>query len=258
MPVELALAFAPSPLWRVERTNPALRFSLLNPVDLMNDRARNRFDIPCAGVLYGATKAEGGFAEALAGFRPRASMVGAFSELTPEPGRVLPGQVPVAWLSTRRLRTFDATGSLPFVDPESPTTHAYLTEQASTVLLHQGLENLDVAAVRGPNRLLTRAIASWLYSLTDEHGRHVQVGLMLGDDAIAGVPMDLVIAHELEILGSHGMAAHEYPAMLAAIADGRIDPRLLVGRRITLEEAPEALATMDASTHPGMTVIEIP
>ena len=91
-----------------------------------------------------------------------------------------------------------------------------------------------------------------------KRGRHVQVGLMLGDDAIAGVPMDLVIAHELEILGSHGMAAHEYPAMLAAIADGRIDPRLLVGRRITLEEAPEALATMDASTHPGMTVIELP
>ena len=91
-----------------------------------------------------------------------------------------------------------------------------------------------------------------------KRGRHVQVGLMLGDDAIAGVPMDLVIAHELEILGSHGMAAHEYPAMLAAIAAGRIDPRLLVGRRITLEEAPEALATMDASIHRGMTVIEIP
>ena len=225
---------------------------------MTNDRAGNRFDIPGAGVLYGATKAEGGFAETLAGFRRRASMVGAFLDLTPEPGRVRPGQVSAAWLRPRRLRTLDVTGSLPFVDPESPTTHACLTEQASTVLLYQGLENLHVAAVRVPNRLLTRAIASWTYSLTDEHGRRVQVGLMLGDDAIAGVPMDLVIAHELEILGSHGMAAHDYPTMLAAIADGRIDLRLLVGRRITFEEAPEALATMDANTHPGMTVIEIP
>ena len=177
MPVELALVFAPSPLWRVERTDPALRFSLLNPVDVMNDRAGNRFDIPGAGVLYCATKADGGFAETLAGFRPRASMVQAFSQLTPEPGRVLPGQVPAAWLTTRRLRTFDVTGSLPFVDLESPATHAYLTEQAAPILLHQGLENLDVAAVRGPNRLLTRAIASWLYSRTDEHGRPLYAGI---------------------------------------------------------------------------------
>lgn len=113
------------------------------------------------------------FAETLAGFRPRASMVGAFSPLTPEAGRVLPGQVPAAWLDTRRLRTFDVMGSLPFVDIESPATHAYLTEHAATVLLHQGLENLDVAAVRGPSRLLTRAIASWLYSTvpTNMHSR---------------------------------------------------------------------------------------
>ena len=90
-----------------------------------------------------------------------------------------------------------------------------------------------------------------------KRGRHVQVGLMVGDSAIAPVPMDRVIAHELEILGSHGMAAHEYPAMLAAIADGVIDPSILVGRTITLAEAPDALAGMDASVHPGMTVIQI-
>lgn len=91
-----------------------------------------------------------------------------------------------------------------------------------------------------------------------KRGRHVQVGLMLGDDAMASVPMDLVVAHELEILGSHGMAAHEYPAMLAAIAAGRIDPRPLVGRRISLDEAPAALTGMTAGTQPGMTVMEVP
>ncbi|GAB3032986.1 zinc-dependent alcohol dehydrogenase family protein [Parafrigoribacterium mesophilum] len=91
-----------------------------------------------------------------------------------------------------------------------------------------------------------------------KRGRHVQVGLMVGDNAIAGVPMDRVIANELEIRGSHGMAAHEYPAMLATIAAGLIDPRLLVGRTISLQEAPEALATMNAGRHPGMTVIALP
>lgn len=90
-----------------------------------------------------------------------------------------------------------------------------------------------------------------------KRGRHVQVGLMTGEHAAPPIPMDLVVANELEILGSHGMAAHEYPEMLAAIASGRIDPRLLVGRTISLDEAPAALAGMDGSTHPGMTVIDL-
>jgi alcohol dehydrogenase len=91
-----------------------------------------------------------------------------------------------------------------------------------------------------------------------KRGRHVQVGLLAGADAIVGVPMDEVIAQEWEIRGSHGMAAHEYPAMLEQIASGLIDPHRLVGRTITLDEAPEALATMDDAAHAGMTVIEIP
>ncbi|MHA6668988.1 zinc-dependent alcohol dehydrogenase family protein [Homoserinimonas sp. A447] len=89
-----------------------------------------------------------------------------------------------------------------------------------------------------------------------KRGRHVQVGLMLGEHSSPPVPMDLVVANELEILGSHGMAAHEYPQMLDAIASGRIDPQLLVGRTISLDEAPSALAGMDGA-HPGMTVIEL-
>lgn len=89
-------------------------------------------------------------------------------------------------------------------------------------------------------------------------GRHVQVGLMVGDDALAPVPMDLVIARELEILGSHGMPAHEYPAMLGLIARGALDPLALVGRTISLGEAPAALAGFASSPHAGMTVIELP
>lgn len=91
-----------------------------------------------------------------------------------------------------------------------------------------------------------------------KRGRHVQVGLMLGDASLARVPMDLVIANELELLGSHGMAAHEYPAMLAAIARGDLTPFDLVGRTIGLEEAPAALAEMAQARHPGMTVIRLP
>ena len=89
-----------------------------------------------------------------------------------------------------------------------------------------------------------------------KRGRHVQVGLMTGEAARPPIPMDRVIARELEIRGSHGMAAHEYPAMLTRIADGRLRPDLLVGRTITLDQAPAALVAMGGpATAAGMTVI---
>jgi alcohol dehydrogenase len=89
-----------------------------------------------------------------------------------------------------------------------------------------------------------------------KRGRHVQVGLLLGDAAHPPIPMDLVLARELEILGSHGMAAHEYPEMLARVADGRLRPDRLVGRTIPLDAAPGALAAMSGpATGAGMTVI---
>jgi alcohol dehydrogenase len=76
-------------------------------------------------------------------------------------------------------------------------------------------------------------------------GRHVQIGLMLGDDELAPLPWDLVVAKELKVLGSHGMAASEYPAMLAMIADGRLQPQRLIGSVIDLERAGEVLMSMD-------------
>jgi alcohol dehydrogenase len=67
--------------------------------------------------------------------------------------------------------------------------------------------------------------------------------------------MSLVIARELTIVGSHGMAAHAYPRMLAMIADGRLDPARLITRTIPLGDAPRALMTMVSDPHPGVTVI---
>lgn len=86
-------------------------------------------------------------------------------------------------------------------------------------------------------------------------GRHVQAGLLAGADAEPRVPLPLVIARELVIVGSHGMAAHAYPGMLAMVADGRLDPARLVTRTIGLDAAPTALATMVTDPVPGITVI---
>ena len=68
-------------------------------------------------------------------------------------------------------------------------------------------------------------------------GRHVQVGLLLGEHAAPPLPMGLVVAKELEVYGSHGMAARDYPAMLDLVASGALRPDRLVGSVIGLEHA---------------------
>jgi D-arabinose 1-dehydrogenase-like Zn-dependent alcohol dehydrogenase len=88
-------------------------------------------------------------------------------------------------------------------------------------------------------------------------GRHVQVGLLLADKRHPPVDMGAVVAKELEIVGSHGMAAHDYAGMLAEIVAGRLDPRRLVARTIELNEAPVALAGMDRSTGGGTTMVVV-
>ena len=89
-----------------------------------------------------------------------------------------------------------------------------------------------------------------------KRGRHVQVGLMLAGHRHPPVPMDEVIAKELRILGAHGMQAHAYPEMLRMIESGRLEPRRLVGRRISLEESGDALAGMSTFGGVGVTVVD--
>jgi alcohol dehydrogenase len=88
-----------------------------------------------------------------------------------------------------------------------------------------------------------------------KRGRHVQVGLMTGEQQTPRIPMHKVIANELEIRGSHGMQAHRYDEMLAMIAAGELSPRDLIGRKIDLEESIAALTSMGRFDTTGVTVI---
>lgn len=87
-------------------------------------------------------------------------------------------------------------------------------------------------------------------------GRHVQVGLLPTATGLSGMPMARVIAWELDVLGSHGMAAVDYPAMLQLIAEGRLRPQELIERTISLAEAAALLPTFDRATLAGMTMID--
>ena len=87
-------------------------------------------------------------------------------------------------------------------------------------------------------------------------GRHVQVGLMTGDHRTAGIPWHLVIAWELEMVGSHGLQAHEYDRMLRMVQSGAVDPARLVTRTVSLEEGVDVLTGMDDYSVLGVVVID--
>jgi alcohol dehydrogenase len=84
-------------------------------------------------------------------------------------------------------------------------------------------------------------------------GRHVQVGLLPPAQGRPDVPMELVIGRELQVLGSHGMAAHAYPELLGLIAAGRLDPGRLITRRLPLDDAGAALA--EVGRQPGIAML---
>ena len=85
-------------------------------------------------------------------------------------------------------------------------------------------------------------------------GRHVQVGL-LGEEGDTAVPMDQVIAEELELRGTHGLPAHRYSALFSMIEADRLDPGRLVERTLPLRDAGRALTQMAEAPSPGITVI---
>lgn len=111
--------------------------------------------------------------------------------------------------------------------------------------------HLSIDALGDP-RILFDSVSS-----LRKRGRHIQVGIMKGGEHDAPLPTGRIIARELEILGSHGMQAHRYPQMLEMIRDGKLRPQELIGKRVTLDEAPGELVGMDAFSGVGVTVINL-
>jgi alcohol dehydrogenase len=87
-------------------------------------------------------------------------------------------------------------------------------------------------------------------------GRHLQLGLLLTPTGLTAMPMARVIAWELDLLGSHGMAAVDYPEMLALVASGVLNPSLLVKREVSLEIGAKALADLNNQQQGGITIIK--
>jgi D-arabinose 1-dehydrogenase-like Zn-dependent alcohol dehydrogenase len=88
-------------------------------------------------------------------------------------------------------------------------------------------------------------------------GRHIQVGLLPPVEGHPRVPMARVIGWELDVLGSHGMAAVDYPGMMALIEQGALQPQRLIERTIGLDEAAAMLPGFDQARVAGITIVDL-
>jgi alcohol dehydrogenase len=88
-----------------------------------------------------------------------------------------------------------------------------------------------------------------------KRGKHVQVGLMLAENHHPAIPMDKVIANELEIMGSHGIQAYNYSSLLEMIRTKKLKPDRLIGKTINLDESLTELVNMKNFSGVGITVI---
>ena len=90
--------------------------------------------------------------------------------------------------------------------------------------------------------------------LLHRRGKFVQVGLLDPQLKWEFSPAKL-IAHEIEIIGSHGIQSHRYEFMLQFLEDGSIDLDQLIRKRCTLQEGITQMVAMGANHHWGVDVI---
>jgi len=89
---------------------------------------------------------------------------------------------------------------------------------------------------------------------TRRGGRMIQVGLPIGHKPPI-IPMGVVAGKELEIVGSHGCAGNDMPAILSLVKNKKLDPKKLIEREVTLEEGAQTLMSMDNGSPIGMVMI---
>lgn len=148
-------------------------------------------------------------------------------------------------VSPTALATAACLGAEHTVEATDPATTAARVHDLT------GGAHVGIDAIGHPDAALTSVLS------LRRRGRHVQAGLLLGPASTPPLPMDRVVAHELSLHGTHGLAAADYPAMLDLVA-ARIDLGSLVSRRITLDEAPAALAAMgEPAPVAGITVVDV-
>ncbi len=89
-----------------------------------------------------------------------------------------------------------------------------------------------------------------------KRGRHVQVGLLVGERVEPAVPMGRVISNELQLFGSHGIAAAAYPDVFDLIERKKIPLDRILGPRLRLDDVPVELPRIGQFQSLGIALVD--
>lgn len=146
------------PLWRVERrSKPAAGVAWVQPA-LGRGRPSgegHRFDHATAGyvVVYYATDAYGAFLETLAPLRPKLTAVD-FD---------LGAELDSSWRTPRVLIEATLSRDAVFLDVEHVDTRTGLERELRMELAALNVTLLNIAAIRGADRRVTRTVSQWAW-----------------------------------------------------------------------------------------------
>jgi hypothetical protein len=166
--------------WRVGRgPDPLARHTPLGQHELESPRVGNRFDSPLGDyhVLYFGTLLDACFGETLARLRPSPALANLARADWESNGFMPPGSVPAEWRQRRLAVRVTPPANTRFLDVEHADTHRALEHSLGSVLPVLGLTEIDVAAIRGGDRRLTRLISYWAYQQRDDSGEPLYGGI---------------------------------------------------------------------------------
>ncbi|WP_338449464.1 zinc-dependent alcohol dehydrogenase family protein [Niallia oryzisoli] len=90
-----------------------------------------------------------------------------------------------------------------------------------------------------------------------KRGRHLQIGLTTKKEkGFISLPIDMIVAKEIQVMGSSGMPTSRYPAMFNLIESVQIDPSQLVSQCVSLDEAYGVIAGMSEYSNVGISVVD--
>lgn len=88
-------------------------------------------------------------------------------------------------------------------------------------------------------------------------GRHLQIGLTTQEEkGFVSLPVDLMVARELEFVGTIGMQPQRYPSMLNMVESGKLTPGKMVTSIVSIDEAAGVISSMGNYGTVGTTVVK--
>jgi alcohol dehydrogenase len=86
-------------------------------------------------------------------------------------------------------------------------------------------------------------------------GRHIQLGMAVGHNAVMEIDMAAVYSGQLQLIASRGMPSWRYPGLLSLIESGAVDVGPIIAREVVLSDVSDEMRVFDGPAPPGVAVI---